>query len=224
MIRIEGLEKTYERAGERVVACSVSSLEVDAGEQVAIVGPSGCGKTTLLHLVSGLMLPDRGEVEVDGQKIFALSERKRDRFRAARFGYVHQTFDLLGAYTALENVELAQYFASGRIDRQAALGFLERVGLQDRTLHRPRELSIGQQQRVAIARALINKPRLLLADEPTGSQDPETGKRSLALLRELAMEAQATMLLVTHDPASAEQMDRTIDLPELSMRASQVTP
>lgn len=216
MIEVRDLEKTYTRAGERVVACSVMSLTVEAGEQVAIVGPSGCGKTTLLHILSGLLIPDRGSVVVDGQEIFELSESGRDRFRAARFGYVHQTFDLLPGYSALENVELAQYFASGRIDSARARDFLTRVGLEDRLNHRPNELSIGQQQRVAIARALINAPRLLLADEPTGSQDPEAGKRSLALLRELAAEAGATILLVTHDPMSAAQMDRTIDLPALA--------
>ena len=216
MIEIKDLEKTYSRASERVVACSVRSLVVDAGEQVAIVGPSGCGKTTLLHIVSGLLIPDSGTVVVEGQNIFDLSESARDRFRAARFGYVHQTFDLLPGYSALENVELSQYFASGRVDSARARDFLARVGLQDRLSHRPSELSIGQQQRVAIARALINTPRLLLADEPTGSQDPEAGKRSLALLRELASEAGATVLLVTHDPASADAMDRKIDLPALA--------
>ncbi|MCA8972329.1 MAG: ABC transporter ATP-binding protein [Planctomycetes bacterium] len=216
MIEIKNLEKTYTRAGERVVACRVDALEVAAGEQIAIVGPSGCGKTTLLHIVSGLLIPDRGSVRVDGQDLFALSERARDRFRAARFGYVHQTFDLLSGFTALENVELAQYFAAGRTDRSRAREFLTHVGLEERMHHRPRELSIGQQQRVAIARALINSPKLLLADEPTGSQDPDSAKRSLALLRSLATEVGATMLLVTHDPASADAMERKVDLRALS--------
>ncbi|MCB9882956.1 MAG: ABC transporter ATP-binding protein [Planctomycetes bacterium] len=216
MIEIKNLEKTYMRAGERVVACRVDALEVAAGEQIAIVGPSGCGKTTLLHIVSGLLIPDHGSVRVDGQDLFALSERARDRFRAARFGYVHQTFDLLSGFTALENVELAQYFAAGKTDRARAREFLAHVGLEERMHHRPRELSIGQQQRVAIARALINSPRLLLADEPTGSQDPDSAKRSLALLRDLATEVGATMLLVTHDPASADAMERKVDLRALS--------
>ncbi len=216
MIEIHDLEKTYTRAGESIVACKVDELRVAAGEQVAIVGPSGCGKTTLLHIVSGLLVPNRGRVLVDGEDLFALSERARDRFRAKRFGYVHQSFDLLAGFTALENVELAQYFASGRIDHARAREYLTRVGLEARMQHRPGELSIGQQQRVAIARALINAPRLLLADEPTGSQDPATAKQSLAMLRDLATEVGATMLLVTHDPASAAAMQRTISLPDLA--------
>ncbi|HMQ20965.1 MAG TPA: ATP-binding cassette domain-containing protein, partial [Planctomycetota bacterium] len=127
MIEIHDLEKTYTRAGESIVACKVDELRVAAGEQVAIVGPSGCGKTTLLHIVSGLLVPNRGRVLVDGEDLFALSERARDRFRAKRFGYVHQSFDLLAGFTALENVELAQYFASGRIDHARAREYLTRV-------------------------------------------------------------------------------------------------
>ena len=216
MIEIREVQKIYRRGDERVVACSVEALDVAAAEQIAIVGPSGCGKTTLMHIISGLLVPDRGSVRIDGQDIFALSESRRDRYRAAHFGYVHQTFDLLPAYSALENVELSQYFATGRMDRKVARGLLERVGLKERLGHRPNELSVGQQQRVAVARALVNKPHMLLADEPTGSQDPESGKRTLALLRELASEVSATMLLVTHDPESARSMERVVELPSLA--------
>jgi ABC-type lipoprotein export system ATPase subunit len=129
VIRIEGLLKTYTRAGESVVACDVDRLEVQDGEQVALVGPSGCGKTTLLHLVSGLLLPDRGLVEVDGQRVPELSERRRDVFRARNVGYVHQTFQLLAPFSALENVQLAVLFGRGTgaqpLDPQQ---LLERVG------------------------------------------------------------------------------------------------
>ncbi len=218
MIRIQGLEKRYRRAeGGDVVACSVHRLDVAAGETVAFVGPSGCGKTTLMHTISGLLVPEAGSVEVDGQSIFDLSEAARDRFRAERIGYVHQTFQLLAAFTALENVELGAFFAGGGKGRGRSLDLLERVGLADRLGHRPYELSVGQQQRVAVARALVNSPRLLLADEPTGNQDPAMGRQTLELMLRLAGEMGTTVLLVTHDPKSAEVMQRVIELPSLAV-------
>jgi ABC-type lipoprotein export system ATPase subunit len=217
VIRIEGLLKTYTRAGESVVACDVDRLEVQDGEQVALVGPSGCGKTTLLHLVSGLLLPDRGLVEVDGQRVPELSERRRDVFRARNVGYVHQTFQLLAPFSALENVQLAVLFGRGTgaqpLEPQQ---LLERVGLGERLHHRPSELSVGQQQRVAIARAIVNQPRLLLADEPLGNQDVVTGEQVLNLLLELADEIGTTVLMVTHDPAQAERLQRKVELPALA--------
>ena len=216
MIEIRDVEKRYARGGEVVIACRVPELDIQAGEQVALVGPSGCGKTTLLHVISGLLKPDRGTVKVDGIDLFGLGEAARDRFRARNFGYVHQTFNLLAAFSALENVALGAYFAGGSSSAERARELLDRVGLGDRLSHQPAELSVGQQQRVAVARALINRPQVLLADEPTGNQDPETGRQTLALMRELAEEIGATIVLVTHDPNSAEQMQRTIELPSLA--------
>ena len=219
MIEIRDVEKRYARGDDVVVACRVPELDIEAGEQVALVGPSGCGKTTLLHVISGLLTPDRGSVMIDGSDLFQLGEASRDLFRARNFGYVHQTFNLLSAFSALENVALGAYFAggsSGQAAQEAARTLLDRVGLAERLSHQPAELSVGQQQRVAVARALINHPRVLLADEPTGNQDPETGRQTLELMRELAEEIEATIVLVTHDPKSAEQMQRTIELPSLA--------
>ena len=217
MIRIKDLRKTYSRAGEEVVACDVAELEIAERDQVALVGPSGCGKTTLLHLVSGLLLPDRGTVEVGGRDIPKLSEGRRDRFRAGHVGYVHQTFQLLQPFSALENVRLAVLFGRGAgANPLDPVELLERVGLGDRMRHHPSELSVGQQQRVAIARALVNRPTLLLADEPLGNQDAQTGAQVLDLMLELADEVGSTVLMVTHDPAQAQRLHRTVELPALS--------
>ncbi len=217
MIRLRNVEKVYGKRGSHVVACRVPELDVDRGEQVALVGPSGCGKTTLLHLISGLLLPTNGEIEVEGAQISILSESKRDKFRAANIGYVHQTFNLLAPFTALENVALAVLFSRGTGAKHLdPAELLTRVGLGDRLHHKPAQLSVGQQQRVAIARALVNRPSLLLADEPLGNQDVETGKQVLDLLLGLAREVGATVMMVTHDPAQASALEREISLPELA--------
>ncbi|MAE77167.1 MAG: ABC transporter ATP-binding protein [Planctomycetes bacterium] len=212
MIALRDVQKIYRRGEDAVVALSVGDLSVERGEHVAVVGPSGCGKTTLLHVISGLVVPDRGTVVVGGTDVFAAGEAARDRFRARTIGYVHQTFNLLAAYTALENVALAAYFAGG-VHGADAGDLLRKVGLADRLQHRPSELSVGQQQRVAVARALVNRPKLLLADEPTGNQDPATARQTLDALRSLANEIEATIICVTHDPKVAETLDRAIELP-----------
>ena len=217
MISIRGLRKTYERAGEQVVACDVATLDVDSGEHVALVGRSGLGKTTLLNCIAGIALPDSGTVEVNGTLLGRLGESARDRFRAQHIGIVFQTLNLLVPFTALENVLLGATFGAGqhRGTRERATHLLERVGLADRMQHRPNQLSVGQAQRVAMCRALVNDPELILADEPLGNQDKETGREVMALLLQLAREGARTVVMVTHDPASAEQMQRTVDLGEL---------
>jgi putative ABC transport system ATP-binding protein len=217
MIAIRGLRKSYDRAGERVLACDVASLDVAAGEQVALVGRSGVGKTTLLSCIAGIALPDEGSVEVDGTAVHRLGEAARDRFRGRHIGMVFQTLNLLIPFTALENVLLGAVFGGGprRGVRERAAQLLERVGLADRMQHRPNQLSLGQAQRVAICRALINDPPLILADEPLGNQDRETGRAVLQLLLELAREGNRTVLMVTHDEASAAALQRTVDLAQL---------
>jgi len=216
MIELRGVEKSYRRAGERVLACAIDELDVARGEQIAVVGPSGCGKTTLLHVISGLLVPDKGSVKVADTELTQLSESQRDRFRATHLGYVHQSFHLLAPFTALENVLLGALFArGGGKGRAEACALLDRVGLSDRLDHRPSELSVGQQQRVAVARALVNRPAILLADEPLGNQDPETGRQVLALMLEIAAEMDTTVLIVTHDRRTADQMQRVVELPSL---------
>ena len=217
MISIRDLVKVYTRGGERVVACDVSRLDVPVGEHVALIGRSGLGKTTLLNIVAGITLPEEGRIEVAGVALTELSEAERDRFRAQHIGMVFQTLNLLMPFTALENVLLGAVFGQGhhRGTRVRAEYLLERVGLANRIHHRPNQLSLGQAQRVAMCRALINDPELLLADEPLGNQDRETGGEVLALLIEMAREGNRTVLMVTHDSDSASQMQRTVDLAEL---------
>ncbi len=225
-IHLEQVSKSFTSpGGGDVPVLDVPEFHLAQGELVALTGESGQGKTTLLNVIAGIVRPDRGSIEVDGVDITRLGEGEMDAFRAQRIGYVFQTFNLLQGFSALENVELAMRFA-GRVDRVLAKGMLSRVGLGDRVDFRPRELSWGQQQRVAIARAMVNKPRLVLADEPTGSLDQGRGREAMGLILELCREVGATLLLVTHDPAVAAMLPRTEHLHAINRagRAAEVRP
>jgi putative ABC transport system ATP-binding protein len=217
MIHLRHVQKSYSRDGLTVLACAVDRLDIAAGEQVALVGRSGTGKTTLLHILAGILRPDRGEVEVVGQRIDQLGEAARDRHRGRHIGMVYQTFNLLQPFTALENVLLGALFGrgSGKVAQLRAEALLQQVGLADRMHHRPSELSVGQVQRVAICRALVNDPELILMDEPLGNQDRATGGQVLDLLLQIARDGNKTVVMVTHDPESATRMQRTVDLATL---------
>lgn len=217
MIKIRELTKTYSRGEESVVACDVSELTISHGEQVALVGKSGCGKSTLLNMLAGLLIPDQGSIRIQDVEVTKLSEAQRDRFRAEHMGMVFQTFNLLQPFTALENVMLGSVFGKGGGSqlRARATELLEKVDLGDRLHHRPNELSVGQSQRVAICRALVNEPALILADEPLGNQDRETGQAVLQILLDMARSEERTVVMVTHSPESAAQLDRTVELMEL---------
>ena len=217
MIHLRDVQKSYHRGAESVLACAVDRLDVERGEQVALVGRSGTGKTTLLHMLAGILRPDRGEVEVVGARIDRMSEAARDRHRGRHIGMVYQTFNLLQPFTALENVLLGALFGrgAGNDARVRAEALLEQVGLADRMHHRPRELSVGQVQRVAICRALVNDPELVLMDEPLGNQDRATGGQVLDLLLQIAAHGHKTVVMVTHDPESARRMQRTVELESL---------
>lgn len=213
MLKLTDIVKTFPQpGGGRLTVLDVPLLELQRGEQAALVGRSGGGKTTLLHTIAGITAPDSGSVEIDGTNIAALSESGRDRFRAARIGYVFQTFNLLAAFTALENVRLGMTFASGRHDAERARMLLDRVGLGDRLHYRPSQLSVGQQQRVAIARALAGRPTLLLADEPTANVDPASQQSVIDLIRDTCTEENITLLLVTHATEVSEQFERVESL------------
>jgi len=195
--------------GQRPVL-RIESVDIPSGCHVGIHGESGSGKTSLLHLVSGLLTPSSGSVLVHGQAVSDMGEAARDRFRSSHIGYVFQTFNLLDGFSTLENVMLAQVFNKGRSNREQAMYMLSRVGLADRAASRPSELSVGQQQRVCIARALVNDPQIVLADEPTGSLDPETASSIMDLLQEAA--AGKTLLTVTHDRSMLTRFERTVDM------------
>ena len=188
---------------------------MDQGQQLALSGASGSGKTTLLNLIAGILQPDEGQVELDGQSMSGADESNRDRLRAKLLGYIFQTFNLLQGYTCVENVLLGMSFG-GSPDRARAEALLDRVGLSRRLDYYPRQLSTGQQQRVAVARALANQPKLVLADEPTGNLDPENGAEALGLIRETCMENGAALLLVSHDKDVLGQFEEVHDLSEIN--------
>jgi len=216
VLEIEGLKKAFlAPTGEETSVVDIESFAIDEGEQVALRGASGCGKTTLLNLIAGVLAADAGSVIVAGREITALSEAGRDRARAMSMGYVFQTFNLLQGYTALENVELGMMFGPGK-DEEQAKALLGRVGLSDRLHYKPRQLSVGQQQRVALARALANRPKLVLADEPTGNLDPKRAAEALDLLQEICRENNAALLLVSHDREILAKFERVEELSELN--------
>jgi putative ABC transport system ATP-binding protein len=186
------------------------SLEVPSGQFTAIMGPSGSGKSTLMHLLAGLDRPTEGSVEIAGQDITTMSDKKLTLLRRKHIGFVFQAFNLVPTLTAEENVTLPLSIAGKKIDRSWVDSVLERVGLDDRRSHRPAEMSGGQQQRVAVARALVAEPTVLFADEPTGNLDSHTSAEVLALLREAASVYGQTIVMVTHDEGAAEAADRVI--------------
>src|SRR5688572_15593441 len=188
------------------------SFEIRMGESVAIVGVSGSGKSTLLGLLAGLDTPSAGSVRIDGHDLFALDEDGRAALRGRMVGFVFQSFQLLPAMTALENVMLPLELAGAAGAEADARAMLARVGLADRVNHYPKQLSGGEQQRVAIARAFVSRPKLLLADEPTGNLDAGTGGQVIDLLFGLNRESGTTLLLVTHDEALTRRCDRTLRL------------
>jgi len=210
VIHCEGLAKTYAEGTLHTPVFDGLDFSVRAGETVAILGASGAGKSTLLHLLGGLDTPTAGEVYVAGQKMSALSDAERGRLRNRALGFVYQFHHLLPEFTAEENVAFPHRIAgvpSGEA-RRLASELLDRVGLADRRSHLSRSLSGGEQQRVAIARALARRPRLLLADEPTGNLDAESARVVFDLLAELHYERRMTTVLVTHNPELAKRCDK----------------
>ena len=219
MLEIRNLQKYYnEPSGNRLLVLDIPQLDVAEGEQVVLRGESGGGKTTLLHIISGIISADSGSIRLDGTELTNFSEATRDRIRADKMGYVFQTFNLLPAFTALENVRLGMTFARKKMNAERGKELLNKVGLSDRMHYLPSQLSVGQQQRVAVARALANKPRLLLADEPTANVDPANQKRIIDLIKEVCREESVAILLVTHSDEIASRFERVERL-ELINRA-----
>ncbi len=215
MIQANGLFKRYTLPHKTVDVLEDAALSVQPGERVAIIGRSGSGKSTLLHLLGGLDRPDKGRVDIAGHTLYALSARRRARIRATLIGFVFQAYHLLPEMNILENVMLPAMAAGalGRRDmRRRAEELLVQVGLKDRLTHTPLELSGGEQQRAAIARALMNRPPLLLADEPTGNLDRDTGSQVLDTLFGLSQTREHALVMVTHSPEIARLCDRVLIL------------
>ena len=209
-----GLRKTYRMGLREVEVLRGIDMRVHRGEALVIVGASGAGKSTLLHLLGGLDAPTQGDVKLNGASLLAMSNALRTRTRNERIGFVFQSYNLLPELDALENVCLPSLMQArsraGMADR--AMDLLRAVGLTDRVEHRPAELSGGEQQRVAIARAMMNRPALLLADEPTGNLDSKTGETILDLLWQMRAESGTTLIMVTHDEHLAKRGERVLQM------------
>ncbi len=219
---VRDISKEFPTRGQPLVVLRSASLELDSGESLAILGPSGCGKSTLLHIIGALDAPTSGSVELRGENPFALSEPDLARFRNERIGFVFQDHHLLPQCSVLENTLLPTLAGGGgsqeQVDRAEAL--LDRVGLVDRREHRPSELSGGERQRVAIARSLINRPSLLLADEPTGNLDRKTASSVSQLLLDMQQQESIMLIVVTHSLELAGRIGRRMTLDEGTLHDS----
>ncbi|MEZ6133291.1 MAG: ABC transporter ATP-binding protein [Pirellulaceae bacterium] len=222
MLDVSDLKKSFKLPDRSTLPIlDIANFQIGPDEQVVLIGESGGGKTTLLHCIAGITTPDSGSIKIDGIEITRLSEAGRDRVRAAKLGYVFQTFNLLAGFTALENVRLGMTFASGKHNLSRAIDLLQKVGLGDRMHHKPGALSVGQQQRVAVARALANRPKLLLADEPTANIDPNNQQKIIDLIRTCCQDENISLLMVTHSTQVAEQFSRVVNLVSINQAISE---
>lgn len=211
-LELRDVTKEYDSGAEVVRALDAVDFEVARGEFVSVVGPSGSGKSTMLNMLGLLDVPTSGEVFLDGRLVTELTEQERTTARKRYVGFVFQQFFIIDSLSAVENVTLPTVYDPGREARGRAVSLLERVGLGDRLDHRPTQLSGGQKQRVAIARALINDPAVVLADEPTGNLDQDTGATILDEFRRICDEEDVALVTVTHDPLVADYADREVEL------------
>jgi ABC-type lipoprotein export system ATPase subunit len=220
MLQVSQLKKSFPLPdGGSLPVLDIAGYQLATGEQAVMIGESGGGKTTFLHSIAGIVAVDSGSILIDGIELTRLSEQGRDRVRASKLGYVFQTFNLLAGFTALENVRLGMTFGNGRHDLERAKDLLQKVGLGDRMHHKPAALSVGQQQRVAVARALANRPKLLLADEPTANIDPGNQQKIIDLIRDCCREETIAVLMVTHSMQVAEQFERVDRLDQINQVA-----
>ncbi len=212
ILRVENLKKYYGEGNSQVRALDDISFSIDKGQFVAIVGASGSGKSTLLHLIGGLDIPTSGKVFINDIEIYKQNETGLSIFRRRNIGFIFQFFNLMPILDVEENISLPALLDSEKVDKKYLDEIISMIGLEDRRKHIPSELSGGQQQRVSIARALINKPSIILADEPTGNLDSKNSKEVIELLKVTARKYNQTLILITHDRNVAEQADRVITL------------
>jgi putative ABC transport system ATP-binding protein len=224
MVELADVVRVFGRGEGAVRALDGVTLSLARGSFTAIMGPSGSGKSTLLQSAAGLDRPTSGRVELAGRELTELGERALAGLRRERIGFVFQSFNLLGALTAEQNVALPARLAGKRLPRSVVRGALERVGLGERARHRPAQLSGGQQQRVAIARALVGEPDVIFADEPTGALDSRSGRSVLELLRRTIDEGGRTLVMVTHDPSAAAWADRVVFMADGRLAGELVAP
>ena len=213
MIEVKGISKSYKVGEERINVLDNVSLHIEEGSYASIVGPSGSGKSTLMHIVGGLETFNAGEVRIDGVELNKLNDANLSKFRKEKIGFIFQQFQLLSTATALENVmmPLLSFFSSKDVKNRAEEA-LQKVGLFHRKHHLPSRMSGGEQQRVAIARALVTNPRILLADEPTGNLDSDTGTSIIKLMEEIHHSENVTIMMITHDMSIAERADRVVKI------------
>jgi putative ABC transport system ATP-binding protein len=224
IIRTVDLTMVYKSGKVESTVLRDLNLTVEAGEFVAVMGPSGCGKSTLLHLLGGLVQPTRGQIFIDGTNIAALSDAERTEVRRKKIGYVFQRFNLLPTISAQANIELAKRIhGNGYLNPNGIEQVIDMLGLRDKLASRPTELSGGEQQRVAIARAVINHPKIILADEPTGSLDSENSRIVLRILQDLNETLKQTIVMITHDSDAASKASRIVEMRDgqIISRASQ---
>ena len=212
ILKAEGLERSFGEGAAQVRAVRGIDLELHAGERLLVMGPSGSGKSTLVSMLGALLTPTAGQVELDGLDLYAKSDSERAHLRLRRLGFIFQSFNLLSALTAQENVEVPLRLAGGSASdaRDRASELLERLGLGERGSHRPRDLSGGEKQRVAIARALANEPEIVLADEPTANLDSKTGAQVAEILEQLGAEEDKGVIIVSHDQRLAKIATRVV--------------
>lgn len=212
ILKVEGLNKTYGKGENKVEALKNVNLSINKGEFVAIVGASGSGKSTLLHLLGGLDRPTDGKVIIDGESIYNYKEEKLAIFRRRKIGFIFQFFNLIPVLDVEENVALPALLDNEKVDKNYLNEIIEMLGLTNRKSHLPSELSGGQQQRVSIGRALLNKPSIILADEPTGNLDSKNSKEVIELLKFTSRKYSQTLILITHDVNIASMADRIITI------------